>query len=863
MKFHPPKWADKFLQWYCRTDLLEEIQGDAYELYDRTAKRNKRLADWMFVWNVLRFFRRRNIHKSATPQFSNAMVKNVLLVSLRNFLRQPGGTLLNLFGLVISFVCAIFILLWVNFEFSFDRFHPDINQLYRVMTHVEGNGDIQTYNVASVAMDVSSIPEVENIVSIYTGSRWPSELCFKPQDHTQDCIYLSGIYASEKFFSVFNFPIIHGDQNPLLHPKSIAISEKMAALLYGGENPIGKTFKIDNWQEVSIASVFKDVPTNSSMQFDFVLPFAVLKKEWGVNDEVFAENFFDTYIQTNTSVTADALTAKLNHVQVLTEEFKNQKLSYQAVPFVDWRLHTKFENGKQSGGRIDYVILFIVVGALVVFMAIVNFINMTTARATTRAKEIGIRKVTGAFRSSIILQFIGESSLIVGVAFLLAALITQLALPYFNSVFGEQINGNLLNGMIPLYLLAFLVMVSLLAGLYPAFVLSSFQPIKILKGQLGQVNSSQQLRKSLLVLQLSVSIGIIIFSGVLYRQLNFITEKNLGFDRENMIRMEPTASLFKNFDAFKNEVGKHASILSIGASATNPLNTEGGNTGVSWPGKPKDLRITFKTIACSYEFPETLGLKIIEGRTFQSQPQDSLRTEVLVTEETVKAMGLVKPVGETITIGDANCVIIGVVNDFHTTSLHEMRLPVILHRTDYMHTSAVYVKYQPGTAQQSLAALNEIYKKFEHDFTMRYWFQDDTFNEIYKTEITAARMILFFTLVAFTISALGIIGLATYNVLRRAKEIGVRRVFGATVAQVFGVLTREFSWVLTLAVVISSPLAWWAAERWLEGFAYRINMPWWIFAITYLGVALITVVIICLQGFRTVTTNPGTVLRTE
>jgi hypothetical protein len=403
----------------------------------------------------------------------------------------------------------------------------------------------------------------------------------------------------------------------------------------------------------------------------------------------------------------------------------------------------------------------------------------------------------------------------------------------------------------------------LLAGLYPAFVLSSFNPVNILKGQSGQATGSRRLRKFLLVAQLSISIGIIIFSGVLYLQLNYVTQKNLGFDRENMIRMEPTARLFRSFAAFKNEIGKHPSITHVAASATNPLQTGGGNTGVNWPGKPKDLRVTFKTIGCSYEFPETFGLKVTEGRTFQSQPQDSVNSEVLISQDAAKVMGLTDPVGEIITIGQTPCVIIGVVNDFHTSSLHETRMPVILYRVGYMNTSAVYVKYKAGTTLQSLEALGKVYKQFEPDFTMKYWFQDDTFNDLYKTEILALRLIVGFTLVALIIATIGIVGLATYNTLRKTKEIGVRRVLGASVMEVLTLLFNEFSVLLIIATIIAAPVAWYAADQWLQGFAYRTSIPWWIFATTFSGVSLLIVFIVCAQGLKTVAANPTKALRSE
>ncbi|MCE2997495.1 MAG: ABC transporter permease [Cyclobacteriaceae bacterium] len=866
MKMSPPKWADRFLQWYCRPELLEEIQGDAYELFHRTAKESIRKADLYFIWNVFRFFRLKNIRKRNSvvqSSLSTAMLKNILLVTIRNFVRQPGHSLLSILGLSAGLTCALLIMLWVIHETSFDKFHSSTDRLFKVLTHVEADGSYQTYDVASSVLDVSSIPEAETLVSVSTGNRWPHELCFRPEAKGNECIYLNGVYANENLFSVFDFPILQGDRNPLKGASNIAISEKMARLLFNDANPIGKNIKIDVY-DVTVASVFKDIPIHSSLQFDFALPYAILQKQWGIDDQMMARNFFNMYIRSNSSISAQQLTEKLNDIRVLTEAHKAQKVSYQAYPLTDWHLKSKFEGGKNTGGKIEYIILFSVIGGLVVLMAVINLVNMATARASLRAKEIGIRKVTGALRSSIAVQFMAESFLLVSFSFILSILITQLVLPYFSDLIEQPISLSILSGNIPIYLVSFLVIISLLAGLYPSFVMSSFQPIRILKNQFASTSSGSQIfRKTLLMVQLSASIIIIVFSGVLYKQLAFITNKNLGFNRSNMIRIEPTFRLLKKFDSFKSELLKNPSIVSVGAANDNPLNSAGANTGVTWPGKPDDLRVSIRTIGCSYDFPQTMGLKVIEGNDFQIEKTDTLRTEVLVTKEAVRIMGLKNPIGEELKFGQIPCVIIGVINDFHTSSLHEALLPVILYRQHIESVSALYVAFQPGATEQSMQAITNVYKTFEPDYTMKYWFQDETFDEIYKTEIVASRLAMLFTVIALSISIIGIIGLATFTTLRKTKEISIRRVFGASALQALSVLVQEFILVLVASMLIAIPLAWYVADHWLQGFAYRTNMPWWIFGATVVSVVALIVSIIWIQGIKTIRTNPTQTLRSE
>lgn len=864
----PPRWADRFLEWYCRPELLDEIQGDAYELFLREVKSHPTLAKFRFCWNVLCFFRWKNIRKTQSlhdsSTFSLAMFKNALIVSLRNFLRRPGHTFLNVAGLAIGFCCVLLITLWVRHEFSFDRFHQNPEQIYKVISHVESDGSFQTFDAASAGIDVATIPEVESLVSVSQGSRWPHTLCFKPELKSDECIYLNGVYASPEFFSLFNFQIVEGDTSPLREASNIAISESMAAKLYGSKNALGKTIKVDGHISVTIASVFEDNPTNSSLTFDFVMPFAVLKKLWGVNDEQLAGQFFPAFIRVSPTANPEVISGKLNTAAVLTLDLKKHHISYEAYPFTDWRLHSKFENGMNSGGRITYMKLFVTIGCLVLFLAIINYVNMATAKATTRAREIGIRKVTGARKSSIVFQFLTESLLLVILAFAIALVLAQLALPFFRALIGEPLEPDWASGQVVVFLTVLLLSVALAAGFYPALVMSSFQPIKILKNQIGSGGSgSDRLRKGLLVLQVTISLIILNFAGVIFSQLDFIHQTNPGFEYANTLHIEPTATLFRDFDVFKNELQKNPAILSIGASNLNPIKSEGHNAAVNWSGKTAETRITFQTIGCSYEFPETIGLTIVEGRGFTAKPVDSVLTEVLVTRDAVRTMKMNDPIGQEIEIFGKKCVIVGVVNDFHTESLHEARLPVILYRIDYMQTAAVYVRYKPGATSEALATVQAAYKSIEPTFTMKYWFQDETFDELYKMENTMSKVILVLTFITLVIATIGVVSLSTFNVLRKTKEISVRRVFGASGLQIMLMLSSEFRTVMLLALVAAVPFSWFTANEWLSGFAYHVALPVWLFGASFLAIAVLSISIICIQGFKTVRGNPSDMLRSE
>jgi len=733
-----------------------------------------------------------------------------------------------------------------------------------VMSHVDGNGVIETYPAARANINLAAIPDVTEKAVVITGTRWPNELCFRPDGKPNECIYLFGIFSEQPFFSIFNFPIIKGDKNPLANPTNIAISESMAKKLYGDEDPLGKTIKIDDHFPVTIASIFQDVPANSSLQFEFVVPMQVFARMRGLSDDYFAKDFQTIYFKTNTDITHEALTAKLNEPSILTEDIKKDKVSYSAFPFLNERLRGEFSQGKNSGGRIQYVNLFVLVAVLVVAMAIINFINLSTARASNRSKEIGIRKVTGANRSGIVMQFIGESLLVVILALAIAVVCAQLALPAFNSLIGETLSVNMLNLSILGWISAFALVVALAAGLYPAWVMSAFQPAKVLKGNTVTASSgAQHLRKVLLVVQVSVSVGIIIFTGVLFQQLSFIRQKNLGLDSQNILHIEPTYKMMKQYDAIKAELLTHPQIKSVTATSADPVDLTVQTTGVSWPGMPDGMNAAFKILGTNYEVNETFGLQLIDGRFLGAKPIDTINSEVVVTESALKKMDLKEPIGTQLKIGATPCVIIGVVKDFHTASLKQEQLPVIIYAHPILQCSRLYVKYEAGTTPEAMAAIQDVYKKFEPAFTMKYHFVDEAFDKMYKTENTASTMLIFFTAIALVIAVIGVVGLATYNVLKRKKEIGIKRVFGATVLQILGNLSKEFLVLIGLAAVLAIPIAWYGAGQWLSGFAYRINMPWWIFIATLFAITLITVLLIVLQGLKTIRTNPTETLRSE
>ncbi|MBS1556123.1 MAG: ABC transporter permease [Bacteroidetes bacterium] len=861
----PPRWANRLLEWYCRPELLEEIQGDAHELYYREAKTSKRKADWKFIWNVIRFFRWRNIRKRQYQyvNYSIDMIQNIFKVAFRNFLRHPGHSFLNVIGLGVSFVVALLVGWWALHENSFDRFHENPEQIFEIKSHVNANGTIETYGAARFNINLAALPEVKSKTVLISGTRWPNELCFRPDGKSNECIYLFGIYAEQPFFSIFNFPIVSGNQNPLAEPTHIAISQKMANKLYGDENPIGKIIKIDDHYPVTIASVFKDVPSNSSLQFEFVLPWEVFAKMRGMQPEQFHNQFFPVYFRTSADATVEDLTAKLNSPSILTEDLKKDNVSYSAFALTDARLHGEFKNGKNTSGRIIYVQLFLLVAMLVVAMAVINFVNLTTARASNRAKEIGIRKVTGAQRGSIIFQFMGESFFVVFAAIILAVVTGYLLLPLFNQLVGDTILVTWKKPAVIGYIVLGMLIVAFLAGLYPALVMSRFQAAHVLKGNVVTRSAgAQHLRKILLVVQISFSVGIVIFTGVLFKQLDYIQHKNLGLNKDHIVHIEPTYKLLQKYNTLKAELLKNPQIKSVTATAADPTSINSTTTGVRWPGMTEGMNAPFNVLGATHEVADVFGLNLVDGRFFGENSLDSIHSEVVVSESAVKLMNLDNPLGTLIKIGDVECNIIGVIKDFHSASLKQAQLPIIVYRHPTLQCSRLYVRYE-GETTTAISIINDAYKKAEPAFTMKYGFVDDAFAKMYKTETAASKMLMLFTAIAVIIALVGVIGLATYNVIKRKKEIGIKRVFGASSVQLLGLVSKDFVLLILLASAVGMPVAWYSASEWLSGYAYRIDMPWEIFALGFFAILSVTLCLISLQALKTIRTNPTEVLRSE
>lgn len=785
------------------------------------------------------------------------MLRNYLLTALRSFLRQRSYSFINLSGLAIGLACSIFIFLWVMDEMSYDNFHPDGDRIYQIMENQTYSGNkiftfMATPGLLAEALK-QEIPEVE----FASRASWGDRILFNYEDKS---IYEEGSYADPSIFRIFNFPIIDGDRNnPLPDNNSIAISKTIARKYFKDENPIGKVFRLNNSFECKVTAVFEDIPENSTLQFKYVIAFDRIFHEKGnewMSD--WGSNGLQTFVKLNKGGVQTAVDGKIK--EFVKKRNEGSVVDLFLFPIDQWRLYNNFEGGKQAGGRITYVRAFTIVAIFILVIACINFMNLATARAANRSREVGIRKVVGAHRRSLILQFIGESMIMAFISFVIALLLVHLLLPFFNELTGKKIFIDYANPVITVSLAGIMLFTGLLAGSYPAFFLSAFQPASVLKGNLSAAFSGAALRKLLVVFQFSMSVALIICALVVYRQINYIRTKNLGFDRENILYFTRYEGVEKSFESFRSELLQSPLIKGVASSSQLPMEV-GSSTGAEWDGKSKDDKALFPIIACDYDFLPVAGFKVVAGRNF-SRDFVTDTSNFVIMEETARRMGMKDPVGQNLTVWGIKGRIVGVVKDFHSGSLHNSIEPVIFALLP-KYGSRIFVKYEPGKADEAVKAVEVVHKKFEAAFPFEPNFLDEAFDKQYKSEIMVGRLSAIFTYMTILISCLGLLGLASYTTERRTKEIGVRKALGASVSRLVVMLCRDFVILVLFALVVGCPLAWYVMTKFLDQYKFHTDLSVWIFVLTAVGIVFIALLTVSYRSIQAALSNPVNALRIE
>ncbi|MBC3785133.1 ABC transporter permease [Spirosoma utsteinense] len=861
----PPRWAQRLLSWWGHPDTREETQGDLLELYDywvQTA--GKRRADWRYSLSTLKLLRplaQTNTTQYPSPFFLNAtMIRNYFIIAWRNLIRNKAFSGINILGLALGMSCSLLILLWVQDERGVDAFHANGSQLYQVYERQYYDGKIEA-NYFTQGLLADELKRVIPEVQLASGLEDIAPITFEAGKTINK---QNGTFAGADFFQMFSYPLLQGTPaTALSRPGGIAVSRRMAEQFFGNaEQAIGKSIRYQDKEDLQVTAVFENIPANSSQQFDFLRPWVDFVKlnEWAKN---WGNTNPLTFVQLRTGTDPVKVEAKIKEF-IYQYRAKNtgSRTELALQPYPEKYLHSTFKNGQVDGGRIEYVRLFSLVALFILLIACVNFMNLATARSTKRAKEVGVRKVIGAVRSALMGQFVGEAMLITFLAILIAVMLVSVLLPGFSMLTGKQLTLPIDQPQFWAMLLGLLALTGLVSGSYPAFFLSSLSPARVLKGGVTFKAGATLFRKGLVVFQFSLSIILIVGMIVMYRQTDYIQTKNLGYNRENLIYIPLEGDLSAKYDLLKEEAGKLPGILSLSRMRESPTQIGHHINDANWTGKDPNLVTSFANTAVEYDFVKTMKLQLSEGRDFdRSFGIDSL--SYLINETALAKIGYKNPIGKPLSWGQRQGTIIGVLKDFHFTSMHQAIEPLIVRLDNKRQWGTILVRTEAGKTSEALAGLETLCRELNPKFPFTYQFSDQEFDKLYKSEQVVSQLANYFALLAIFISCLGLFGLSTFTAEQRTKEIGVRKVLGASVASVVTLLSTDFLKLVLIALVIATPVAWYVMNQWLRGFVYKIDIEWWMLAVAGLVAVCIAFVTISFQSVKAALMNPVKSLRSE
>jgi putative ABC transport system permease protein len=790
------------------------------------------------------------------------MFKNHLKIAWRNLIKDRQFTLLNVLGLSAGLACALLIFLWVNDERSYDKFFANDDRLYQVMEHRKSDGDVKVSDESSGLVSEilkAQMPQVQYAASL-APPEWFQEFTLSVGDKN---IKARGQYAGKDYFNIFSFKLLDGDKNKVLADNSsIVISDELAKKLFGTtENIIGKPIDFQHDTTFFVSGIFEKIPSHSSQQFDFVLSFDYYfsvqswVKTWGNTGP-------HNFVLLKKGTDLNAFNKKI--AGVIAANADDTTRSLFAAKFSDNYLLNSFDHGSQVGSKLIYVKLFSLIAIFILTIACINFMNLSTAKASRRMKEVGIKKVVGASRKQLIFQFLSESIILTLFAMTFALLIVWLLLPQFNHLTGKQIaltpDPKIISSFFVIALIA-----GLLAGSYPALYLSKFNPLSILKGNLNTSVAEALSRKGLVVFQFTMSSVLIVAVIIIYRQVRFIQSTNPGYSKDNIVRFYSEGNIQGKEDQFITEMKKIPGVVNASFTFNNMIGRNFGVWGIGWEGKDPNADIYFEGFGAGYDFIETMGMQMKEGRSF-SRNYGNDYSKIILNEAALKAMHLKNPVGKIVTVFGDKRQIIGIVKDFHFESLHESVKPAYFTLQQNPGKNPWFkmmVRIKADHQRQTIAAIQNLYEKNNPGFPFTFNFLSEAYQKQYDTETRIATLSRYFAGLAIIISCLGLFGLAAFTAQKRRKEIGVRKVIGASVRDITGMLSKDFLKLVVIALCIAFPVSWWLMNNWLQGFAYRIHISAGVFLLAGISIILITLFTISYQSIKAAIANPVKSLRTE
>jgi putative ABC transport system permease protein len=794
------------------------------------------------------------------------MIKNYFKIAWRNLVKNKVYSFINIAGLAIGMAVAMIIGLWIYDEVSANKHFKNYSTLYQVMMH-------QTFDGKRGTQQALPFPIGEELKAKYPDFKGVA-MCDWGRSHSliygDKKISKTGHFIGEEAVSMFSLNILNGDKNPLHEPYSIVLTDETAKILFGTENPVGKIVKMDNATNLKVTAIVPKQPKSSTLSFDYLIPFQLQeilysyikqyhKTNWG-------NNSWQTFVQLNDN--ADPKTVNTKIKNVVLSHFTDENTLKSIIPEVfvhpmaKWRLYSDFENGRNTGGFIKYVRMFGILGLIVLIIACINFMNLSTARSEKRAKEVGVRKAVGSGRTQLIRQFLSESMLISALAFLFALLMVAIALPYFNKLTDKAMSLQITNPLFWGIMIAFTVVTGLLAGSYPAFYLSSFNPVRVLKGNLKAGRSSSLPRKILVVVQFASSVILMIGTTIIYQQIQHGKDRPIGFNNKGLISVNWSDDIGKHYAALKQELLSSGAAFSVCQSNSPPSQIYSNNNGWEWKNSlPVEKSVIFSTITTEYDYTKTLGIKIIDGRDFSKDFADS--NAVILNQAAVKRMGLKQPVGEMLKWNDQPMVIIGVIPDIQMESPFRPISPLtIIFNKDWV--SYVDVRINPNmSASKAISLMKPIFDKYNPAFPFEYQFADEQYAKKFNYEELVGNLAAIIAVLAIFISCLGLFGLASFTAEQRVKEIGVRKVLGASVFNLWKLLSKDFVILVLIACAIATPIAWYSMNEWLKNYQYKISIGFGVFILIVALSIVITLITVSFQSIKAALSNPVKSLRTE
>ena len=786
------------------------------------------------------------------------MIKNYFKIAWRNLFRNKGFSATNLLGLTIGITCTILISLWVKDELTYDKFHANYGSIYKIYANRDFNNQMFTDQnmvlplASTIQKDVSQVK-----YAVVTTHRQQHILTYGEKKLKKD-----GYTVSEHFFDMFSWKFINGNASTALPDvNAIVLTQSAAKALFGNDDPINKIVRVDKDYDAKVTAIVEDVPGNSTFQFDFINTFNYSNGFLSQAMTNWQNSSWDVFLQMKPGGDLKIIEKSINDIKYQHDPNDKKISTYFAFPMNKWRLQSEFKDGKNTGGMIEYVRLFSIIAVIILLIACVNFMNLSTARSEKRAREVGVRKTLGSCKRQLIFQFFSESIILAFIAFVLSVLAVYLLLPFFNDLVDKHLSLNIAQPIFWIAALALILFTGIIAGSYPALYLSSFSPVKVLKGTFLSGKKSALPRHILVVGQFAISILLISATIIIYQQIQHIKDRDIGYDPNNLIMVPATEDTQKNYAAIRDELIK-TGLISMVNRSFSPVTDIWWRAGApDWDGKPAGGDLIVARMATDIDYTKTMGVKIIEGKDFSGVPADS--ANMLINEAAVKAMQLKNPVGTQLRYGSYKFNVIGVTSDVVMGSPFQAVDPMLVHFSSN-NINTINIRLAASSKpQQAIKAIEPIFKKFNPAYPFEYKFVDEEFGKKFLTEDLISRITNIFAGLAIFICCIGLAGLASFTIEKRVREIGIRKVLGATLQQLLMLISKDFLKLVLIAFVIATPLAWWFMNNWLEKYPDRINISIWLFAVVGLLILLLALVVVSLNTMKAAITKPAKSLRTE